>query len=76
MTFVGGGQSSSKGIVFYNKGVVYSFGVEMVRVCDPAKIFFTIKFGYLLFWNPPIKLKEGQHIGRELLIANHLDQSV
>ncbi len=76
MTFVGG--DSDHQMVFYStiKGVVYSFGVEMLRVCDPAKIFFTLKFGYLLFWNPPIKLKKEEHIGRELLIANHLDQSL
>jgi hypothetical protein len=50
----GWGQQSLNSILFYNKGVVYSLGVEMLRVCDPAKIFF--KFGYLLFCNPPIKL--------------------
>jgi hypothetical protein len=50
--------------------------VEMLRVCDPAKIFFAFKFGYLLFCKPPIKLKQGESIGGELLIANHLDQSL
>ncbi len=38
------------------------------------KYVFTYKFSYVLFCNPPIKLKLGQQIGRGLLIANHLGQ--
>jgi hypothetical protein len=46
-------------------------------VCEPAKIFFTSKFSYLLFLNLAyVKLKLGQQIGAGLLIANHLDQSL
>jgi hypothetical protein len=41
---------------------------------DPANIFFTSKFNYLLFATPPIKLKLGQQIRGGLLTANHLEQ--
>jgi hypothetical protein len=51
-------------------------GLQLCSVCDLAKIFFTSKFSYFLFYNPIIKLKLGQHIGGKQLIANHLDHSV
>jgi hypothetical protein len=38
-------------------------------VCDPAKIFLTSKFSYLLFFNPAHKVKLGQQI-RERLTTN------
>jgi hypothetical protein len=45
-------------------------------VCDPAYIFLTSKFSYLLFCNPTHKTENGTAIWWELLIANHLDQSL
>ncbi len=40
-------------------------------------IFFTSKFNYLLFSNPTYKTEEtGTQTCEELLIANHLDQSL
>ncbi len=42
-------------------------------VCDPAKIFLTFKFSYLLFCNPTHKTETGTANRWELLIANHLD---
>jgi hypothetical protein len=43
---------------------------QKCSVCDPAKIFFTSKFSYLLFCNPPLKLKLRQQIHSGLLIPN------
>jgi hypothetical protein len=46
---------------------------------NPAKIFFTSKFSYLLFFAIPpmkLKLKLGQQKGWGLLIGNHLDKSL
>ncbi len=51
-------------------------GLQLCSVCDRAQVFFTSKFSYFLFYNPIVKLKLGQQIGGELLIANHLDQSL
>jgi hypothetical protein len=48
--------------------------LQQCSVCDPAKMFFTSKFSYLLFRNP--KTEIGQQIRGELLIAIHLDQSL
>jgi hypothetical protein len=45
-------------------------------VSDPAKMFFTCKFSYLLFRNLTHKTGIGQQIRGELLIAIHLDQSL
>jgi hypothetical protein len=51
--------------------------LQQCLVCDPAKIFFTSKFSYFTFLQPPpMKLKLEQQIDRDLLTANHLDQSV
>jgi hypothetical protein len=51
--------------------------LQQCSSCDPAKLFFTSKFSYIYsFATPPIKLKLGQQIGGELLIANHFDQSI
>jgi hypothetical protein len=40
-----------------------------------AKIFLASKFSYLLFPNPPLKLKLALQKGWKLLIGTHLDQS-
>jgi hypothetical protein len=40
----------------------------------PCKTIFSDPYWH--FCSPPIKLKGGQHICGELLIANHLDQSL
>jgi hypothetical protein len=48
-------------------------GDEKVRG-DPANIFFTSKFSYLLFCNPTHKTQTGQQICGGLLTANHLEQ--
>jgi hypothetical protein len=50
--------------------------LQRYSVCDPAKIFLTSKFSYLLFSNPTHKTKlELLQIGGRLLIATHLVQS-
>jgi len=49
----------------------------VLSICDPAKIFLTSKFSYLLLMTPPIKLITGWlPIGGKLLIAHHLHQSL
>jgi len=49
----------------------------VLSICDPAKMFLTSKFSYLLLTTPPIKLITGWvPIGGKLLIANHLHQSL
>jgi hypothetical protein len=45
-------------------------------VRDPAKIFLTSKFSYLLFCNPTPKTETGNGDMWELLIAHHLKQSL
>jgi hypothetical protein len=45
-------------------------------VYDPAKIYLTSKFNYLLFCNPTHKIERGTANRWELLIRNHLDQSL
>ncbi len=45
-------------------------------ICDPTKIFLTSKFSCLLFSNPTHKTEMGTANRWELLIANHLDQSL
>jgi hypothetical protein len=45
-------------------------------VYDRAKIFLTSKFNYLLFCNPTHKTETGTANRWELLITNHLDQSL
>jgi hypothetical protein len=48
----------------------YSFKkTEQRSLFDPAKIFLTSKFSYLLFPNPTDKTKIGTAIGERLLIA-------
>jgi hypothetical protein len=44
--------------------------------CDPAKIFFTFKFGFLVFSNPIHKTKLGLQIGGRLLTANDVNESL
>jgi hypothetical protein len=58
-----------------------SVGGDALQRCslfDPAKIFFTSKFSYVLFCNPTNKTGTGttKQIGGRLLIANHMDQSI
>jgi hypothetical protein len=52
--------------------------LERCSVCNPAKIFFTSKFSYLLFCNFTHKTETGtaNRWGGGLLIANQLDQSL
>jgi len=46
-------------------------------VCDPAQIFLTSKFSYdVFFGNPLNKTETGTAYMWELLIANHLDESL
>ncbi len=45
-------------------------------VYDPAKMFLTSKFNYLLLCNPAHKTETGTSNRWELLIANNLDQSL
>jgi hypothetical protein len=52
-----------------------SAGQRYSSVCDPAKMFLTSKFSYLLFLpTPPIKLKLGLQICAKILISTHLEQ--
>jgi hypothetical protein len=53
-----------------------AIGLIHCSVFDLAKIVFTFKFSYLLFWNSPIKLKLGEQIGGGVLLANHQDQKI
>jgi len=49
--------------------------LQWCSVCDPAKVFLTSKFSYLLFSNPAHQTKTGTANRWRLLIATHLDQS-
>jgi hypothetical protein len=46
------------------------------RVCDPAKVFLTSEFSYLLFRNPTHKTETRTANRWELLIEDHLHQSL
>jgi hypothetical protein len=45
-------------------------------LCEPGKIFLTSKFSYLLFCDPTHKTEMRTAYRCELLIANHMDQSL
>jgi hypothetical protein len=45
-------------------------------LCEPGKIFLTSKFSYLLFCDPTHKTETRTAYRCELLIANHMDQSL
>jgi hypothetical protein len=50
--------------------------LHQCSVCDPAKIFLTSKFSYLLLSNPTHKTKTSTlQRGGSLLMGTHLDQS-
>ncbi len=51
--------------------------LQRCSVCNPAKLFFTSKFSYILFCNPIHEIETGTANRWGLLIvANHLDQSL
>jgi hypothetical protein len=41
---------------------------QRCSICDPAKIFLTSKFSYLLFSNQPVKLKLGLEMDKLIRI--------
>jgi hypothetical protein len=69
--------------LFCKTDIVYGQNTRSIipqrsSVCDPAKIFLTSKFSYLLFCNPTHKTKTGTANRWETTtgIANHLNQSL
>jgi len=56
--------------------VVLRASPPVFLVYDPAKIFLTSKFSYLLFCNPTHQTETGTSNRWELLTTNNLDQSL
>jgi len=57
------------GKIFLQGRILSTPGDALIYFLHPSLVMYS-------FATPPIKLKRGQQIGGELLITNHLDQSL